>query len=376
MRICTASLDVGYYDLGVPAGTRVVVPNDVAMTMRDAIDEAGKPPLRMSGMGHYTRHYCGQCLDGKRLLAYRGHGLGDQLVFGAVLRLLKQTYPSCQIVLPCRPIVRDLVWGGVKGLPFYAAELPIVFDPDWKRADYHLIGENMCEADREPDQPVMIDGLLAAAGFDPLRVAREHKLPLVPITPWDRMAATNWLQHRGLLAAKPLIVWQLAASTPIRSYPPEQTREALRLLCEAFPGGAVVVTGTTTQGEKYAPLHEAPNLHLRLGRRIRTYFALVERADLVIGPDTGVGHVAGGVGTPMVGLWASFDPRDRVPYYGQHHAIFSHVSCGPCRTHEHTKAAAGCPRAKPDESPYCRGLAGIAPDYIVEKAKENLACHL
>ena len=47
---------------------------------------------------------------------------------------------------------------------------------------------------------------------------------------------------------------------------------------------------------------------------LKTYVALIAQCALVVAPDTGPGHLAAAVGTPVVSLFAQRDPRDCAPF--------------------------------------------------------------
>jgi ADP-heptose:LPS heptosyltransferase len=240
-----------------------------------------------------VRHYCGQDLAGRQLLAWRGCGVGDQLVFAGVLRILKRRYPSARIDYYCHPRTME-IWAGVPDLPFAMWPEPIAFD-DWQANDYHLVGEGLCEGDREPDQPNVWDAHLRYAGLDPAAVPLREKRPLVPLAAADRCAAAEWLASRDLAAGR-VLLWQLAASTPIRSVAPRTTARCLAALSAAFPRAAIVVVGTHRDEPVYA-VPQAPNIWPVHDLPISTVFALVERADCLVCPDSCLSHVAGAFGT-------------------------------------------------------------------------------
>jgi hypothetical protein len=414
MILATADRDTSYAGaVNVRAGQRVVMPLPAAQLLLDAGRRNGFK-VRISGLGHYVRPCCGQNLGGKSLLAWRGHGVGDQLQWAGLCRILKLLYPTAEIDYYCHPCILPL-WENVPGLPFKVYHEPIAFE-NWTAYDYHLLGEGLCEADQEPDQPCHWDGMLNLAGLR--NVADDWKRPLCPVSPEDLQDAAAWLQTSGLPApvpgrgdsvspdpsearsrpaaepagasadpesagrasalpagvrgAAPLVLWQLAASTPIRSYAPGQTRKALALLAAALPAGALlVVVGSAADFAAYAPLPQAPCIRLADDLPLRTVFALAHRhADVVACPDSCLGHAAAGVipwapelppRAQVVSLWGAFAPADRVRYYANHEPLVGVRPCSPCRTHETRLPPAGCPR----EGGFCRALAAVAPDQIV-----------
>lgn len=379
MRIVTAQVETTFAGVAtIPAGISVVAPDGVTMSLAQALEAAGQP-LRVSGIGDYIRPYCGQDLNNKSLLAHRSHGIGDQLIWAGCLGIVKRRYPRADIWNYAHPAINEALWNNPGApLPFRPAPIPIPF-ADWKTFHYHLIGEDLCEVNREPDQGCVWDSHLARMGIDPGTVPPAEKRVLVPISDSDRADAATFLQARGIAFAAPLLIWQLAATTPIRSYPPEPTRAGIRLLAEAYPGAAVVVVGYDQLLPEYGPVDGPgfpPNVHLCSSEAIRTVFALIERAACLVCPDSCFGHVAAALQTPAVSLWSSFAPSDRIRYYPLHRIIYNPVECSPCRTHERTAARVGCPLAaannKDQAARYCAGLRGIAPQRIVTAVQEIL----
>ncbi len=94
--------------------------------------------------------------------------------------------------------------------------------------------------------------------------------------------------------------------------------------------------------------------------------AVLRRCDLFVGNDSGVAHLAGCVGTPVVGLFGPTDPRAWGPYGGEewrpesefgdgvavlrsgpHRALKSEIACSPCIYRAH---ALGSPNGCPDRT--------------------------
>ncbi len=50
---------------------------------------------------------------------------------------------------------------------------------------------------------------------------------------------------------------------------------------------------------------------------LKTLAAILQRADVVISPDTGPAHIANGLGTPVIGLYATSNPKRTGPYFSQ-----------------------------------------------------------
>lgn len=369
MLLVTSDAD---FDLGagvmVRAGERVVVPDDCARRMAAAAAKDGSVHVRVSGLGNYTRRYCGQDLFRKRLLVWRGHGVGDQLMAAGLIAIIQGRELRPQIDFLCHPKLCRALWDGVDGLPFRAVPEPLPFD-EWQAYDYHLVLEDLVECDAEPDQVNAWDSMLDIAGFDPDLVPASMKRPIVPLREVDGRDALNWLGGSGAqFLVRPLVLWQAAASSRIRSYPPEETRRALELCVAARPDVTWLVTGTPAQLAQYAPLPQG--VCSGAAPRLRVLFAAVERAALCVCPDSVMGHVCGGLQVPCVSLWASFLPQDRVSTYGVHRPLVGRAECAPCRLHECADQPEGCPRSADG---WCAGLRSISPEAVADAVLLALA---
>jgi hypothetical protein len=87
----------------------------------------------------------------------------------------------------------------------------------------------------------------------------------------------------------------------------------------------------------------------------------------IVCPDSVLGHIAAAYPEiPVISLWSSFSPADRIASYTNHKPIYNAIKCSPCRAHEQTgnpKDYRGCPHTSCND--YCAGLRTIAPDLIV-----------
>ena len=389
MRLCTCPTTATKYAgiSEVAAGARVVMPDTAAASLEEAGAKHGFA-VRVSSLGHYTRHYSGQDLAGKTLVTWRGHGIGDQMVWAGMLQILNQRRPGGRILYYFDPRLTPL-WRDLDGLPFEPRPLPIPFDDVWTKADYHLLGEGLVESDKEPDQPSMWDGHLRFAGLDPAAILACHQRPLVPINAEDRDLADKWRHDHGLaLDRKDLVLWHLAATSQIRSLHPERTRAVLSDVCAALADSAqIVLIGSRSQIELYRPFPACANLHVADDISLRTGFALLESASALVAPDSCFGHAAAALDIPCVSLWASFAPADRVAPYRSHYPIYFPGDCGPCRSHEAAHArllrngascldrldpnSMGCPLPN-RTSPWCAQLSQIPASAIISQLKEAL----
>ena len=353
----------------LPPGTRLVFGDLTAHAVAGRCEQHGGT-VRMSSARNYTRPYAGRAGAGETLLSWRACGIGDQIVWGGLLDIVADRHPGLRIVHYCHPGAAAAVWDGLEpeSLPFEVRHTPIPWQ-DWAAADVHLVGEGLNESDSEPDQPDIWTGHLRAAGIDPAGVPQAARKPLVCWSQADSDAAAGVLGSVLHEPGQPYVVWQLAGSTPIRSYPPNETRRALELLAEwAGEDVAVMVASTPGITRRYGlDAMAIPHVAVCDTVPLRAWWPILAGADALVCPDSCFGHAAGALGTPTVSLWSSFLPADRVGSYRSHHPMVGRIECSPCRKHEKPWLPPGCPR---HGGGYCRGLARIEPAEIVSKLKE------
>jgi heptosyltransferase I len=130
----------------------------------------------------------------------------------------------------------------------------------------------------------------------------------------------------------PLVAACIGSSCPSRRWFPERTAAVLRRL-RAEHGASAVLLGTGADaGFARATLAgfdgEVRNL---VGRTtIRQVLAVLARARLAFGPDSGALHLAAAVGTPALSLWGATSALRSTPYGCDALALSGEAPCSPC----------------------------------------------
>lgn len=373
-RIVTSPCKTAYEgtECVTPAGVPVVMPTHAAHSLDSCLRADGHPAPRVSRIGHYLRPYCGQDLNGRSLLAWRGCGVGDQIVFAGCLAYLARRYPQARIALLCDPRIGGALWAGATNLPFDVLAEPLPLD-QWNAYNYHWICEGTCDGDHEPDQPDIWSGHLRSIGHDD--APDSARIPLIPESAATSERARLWAW--SLPGSGHVILWQLAASARIRSLPPFVTAPTLQLLSERRPDLRVVAVGTPPQIEEYTEACQSPNVVATTGDlTLQELLVLPRFASALVCPDSCLGHASAACGTPTVSLWCPFPAGARVATYPNHRPLERRGECSPCWCHERSALTGerreGCPRepAGADSGRWCKGLSTIRPEEIVAKIEE------
>jgi ADP-heptose:LPS heptosyltransferase len=95
--------------------------------------------------------------------------------------------------------------------------------------------------------------------------------------------------------------------------------------------------------------------------RIADLVSLAKAAALMISGDTGPMHIAGAVGTPVIGIFGPTDPRRNGPW-GEHDLTVSRYRACACHYQRQCRISGWC-------------LLDIAPREVMELVEKRLASH-
>jgi hypothetical protein len=386
MKVLNAIADIHVGAMRLAKNERYVTSDTVAAHLASAAPGL----LRVVADAHiYTRPWRGEDLAGKHLLIHRPLGIGDEFLAARLAAVAKSRFNAAKVTLAIfQP--HHAFWPDPASLPFSIADALIPWSL-WQSADFHVAGENWWESLGLLDQPDVWDIMASVCN---ITFFSHERIPFIPTTPkpvLDQTKATILPWSAG----RPIIIWQLSATSRIRSYPPDETRRAMSLILSQT-NACIIAVGHQSQIDTYA---------IKQTDRLATYsggipglIAIVAVASTlpsscVICPDSVLGHIAAGIPAnpeprtpntehplvppsprlpvpasspiPVISLWSSFDPRTRVAAYSNHHPIYNRIKCSPCWCHEITGDPAryhGCPATACND--YCAGLRSIAPSTI------------
>ena len=190
-------------------------------------------------------------------------------------------------------------------------------------------GSWLMATERLPPQGVEKAKLLQFLAF-----ADHFGLPPAPVefglapAPEDRRAAD------GLLAGltPPIVVASLGSSCSSRRWWAEPTAMVLDALAQRR-GASAVLTGTAADAPFAAAVAHAmraPVRDLVARTSLRELGAVLARAGVVFGPDSGALHVAAALGVPVVSLWGATSAARSTPWGQERGVIEGHATCAPC----------------------------------------------
>jgi heptosyltransferase-2/heptosyltransferase-3 len=163
----------------------------------------------------------------------------------------------------------------------------------------------------------------------------ENPIRLRPIaTAADREQARAVLAEAGIADSIPLLVLHPGSGAALKAWPLDSFAAAGARIATAI-GARVVVTGSTAEHEQAARLcAQLPGaVNLVGGLSWGGLEAVLARADLVVGVDSGPLHLAVAAGTPSVVLFGPADPAQFAPWGSpaRHRLMAADLPCRPCR---------------------------------------------
>lgn len=152
--------------------------------------------------------------------------------------------------------------------------------------------------------------------------------------PEERQAVDRVLAAAGI-GDEPLVVLQPGAGSPLKAWPPERLVAAGAALAESL-GARVVVSGSAAEREmaqQVCDLVPGGATNLAGALQWTELEALLARASLVVGVDSGPLHLAAAAGVPSVALFGPADPALFGPWGSpaRHRVVTADLPCRPCR---------------------------------------------
>jgi ADP-heptose:LPS heptosyltransferase len=163
--------------------------------------------------------------------------------------------------------------------------------------------------------------------------------PTFRVTNGDRARAAELLERAGAsLDAHPIVIHAGSARTALaaaKRWPPAAYARLIGEIQRERGDRVVLVEGPDEAGVaneilKHAPAGAAPPKVVRLLGPLGDAAALLERAELYVGSDSGLAHLAAAVGTPAVTIFAPADPERVCPFGNRDLVAQAAVACSPC----------------------------------------------
>jgi heptosyltransferase-3 len=132
----------------------------------------------------------------------------------------------------------------------------------------------------------------------------------------------------------PVLVASIGAKFDVKDWEDDNWRELLSRLATMLPGWTLVMIGAPVERERsdvLLRLWPGAALNLCGELRVRVSAAILSRAKLYLGHDSGPMHLAAAVGTPCVAIFSSHRPPGEWFPFGEKHRVLYHtMECQGC----------------------------------------------
>ncbi len=329
----------------------------------------------------------------ERVLVIRPGGIGDAVLFIPMLRALREAWPGARLELLMEKRNAGVVAGTELAdeillydrLPFgWLAPLRRRYDVVIDTEQFHALSAIVALLTRAPRRigfgtnrrRLLLTDVVAynrrvyevemflrlAEAATGRSGAWDPEQAFYPLTDEARAFAGEVLApFEGL----ELVAFHPGASIAERRWPPERYAKVARLASDA--GRAVVVLGGPTDvaaAERIArELADRPHINLAGRSNLQEAAAVVARCQAYVSADTGLLHLAYGVGTPTVHLFGPGVLSKWGPPGRRYHNVAYATECSPCTSYGYTP-------------PCCQGLRcmlGITPEQVYAALEGELA---
>lgn len=314
-------------------------------------------------------------LTPKKILVMRYRFIGDTVLTVPFLRNLRMAEPDAFIAWMVAPVSSDIV----RGVP-YADEL-IEWDPDTIHADSRGTHRSIRAKitfvrnlrARRFDKVYVLKRSLSSAliawlsgareriGFDtegrgflltkrvPYRHDRHEVQNFLDVlksdgiavtddfleiwtTPEEEHAARLLLEQEGVLSSERLVVIHPFSAVVERGWPLENFAELAEGLARS--GYRILIVGGPVDRKRFDGVRSlfGDTIVNLVGKcSLRLSGAILKKASLFVGNDSGLMHVAAAAGTPMAAIFGPQSPVKFGPWSGNAKVLYKGFPCSPCR---------------------------------------------
>lgn len=250
-------------------------------------------------------------VPGRILVDHAGNkGIGDIVCELNYYRALRGRFPAAELVSRGS---RTLAWGNPLIAAFDERSPDDAFDLVIRQPSLAAITEDLGRALREEE--TIFDLFLRHQGFDPLPGA-----PELFVLPREQACL-----DLGLEASRQLVVvFSVDSKEPDRRWGQERFQALARHFQDAHGALVIELGAGVTEG------HMGVGLDLVGQTDLRQAMAILSGADLFVGNNGGLTHLAGGVGTPILVPWGANSPYDAYAYDDTSVALGTAPPCRNC----------------------------------------------
>ncbi|HKY21738.1 MAG TPA: glycosyltransferase family 9 protein [Vicinamibacterales bacterium] len=248
-----------------------------------------------------------------------------------------------------------------------------------KRIGYDVPGRSWMYTTKVPRPRVLRPRHSVVSQWDvllPLGIAppdAEIDVTEMPDDPAAVATVNRRLAEAGVRADNPVVVVHVSAGNPFRQWPSRSFVELVRTLVTADPRRRIILTSGPSDAEAASTIANDARTQLPAEQRaavvqcgefdLAELRALICRASLYIGGDSGPLHVAGTTAVPVVGIFGPTLPVRSLPYRS--------ASCISAAAEVHGLPCRPCDQRRCEPGDF-RCLSGISAEDVAALAERSL----
>lgn len=301
------------------AGIAYVVPDAFQNTITKSLG-----PVFESKPYIPANFYHGEDLTDKSLFCFRSGGIGDLLFITTSLKEVKKKYPTAKLFLGCNSAFGEILKSPAGDYKIVSMPLKKSF---LEESDYVLFFQGIIEESKEAEYVNAYD-LFKKAFY--LAGISDYK-PNIYFSNNYMADVNKYLKkYQPFYAEQINIALQVSASVPKRTILPATLIRFINLLPSKYsvwligsPGQLNQINEILREAKVHGNIHNISQYLPKLGHMA----ALLSKAQLAIGPDSSLLHMAGGLHIPMIGLFGAFPSVLRLSHYDNAIGIDSNTAC-------------------------------------------------
>lgn len=170
------------------------------------------------------------------------------------------------------------------------------------------------------------------AALAPLGLREKPGPPRLCIDRQDHEAADKLLKRIGVDETRPFAVLQPGARYWFKAWPPERFAQLADYLAETY-GHQVLIGGSGQERQLAEAIRDMTKSRPAVvagETSVKQLAAVLKRAVLFVGNDTGAMHIAAAMGTPVVALFGPSNPLEWGPRGGAVEILYKGLDCRVC----------------------------------------------
>jgi heptosyltransferase-2 len=164
------------------------------------------------------------------------------------------------------------------------------------------------------------------------------RLPRLFLSQEEKMFAKEFLQQRGVNLSRPLVGIHFGARHPIKRWGDEKFAELTRMLAKEVDLNVLVIPSKEDLSQEKLFREGGGNIFWTGALSLRELKAVISRCHVLVCNDSGVMHLAVGLGVPVVAVFGPTHPCLGFYPLGEDDILLSSYEyCSPCSLHGEEK---------------------------------------